>query len=91
MIVESDYRGFRIEAVAVEVDGAWDAEVRIRCMLAEARARVERLICRRPTAKTAEQRAVMRARRWVDELIAAQHLRAAVVLETSKTGDHGRD
>ena len=72
MIVESDYRGFRIEAVAVEVAGAWDAEVRILGMLSEAKARVERLICRRPTAKIAEQRAVLRARRWIDELIAVR-------------------
>jgi hypothetical protein len=66
MIVESDYRGFRIEAVAIEAGGAWDAEVRIRRTLSEARALVARLICRKPTAKVAEQRAVMRARRWVD-------------------------
>ena len=69
MIVESDYRGFRIEAVAVEVRGAWDAELRILGVPFEARARVEHLICRRPTAKIAEQRAVLRARRWIDWLI----------------------
>jgi len=74
MIVESDYRGFRIEAVAVQVEGAWDAEVRILGMLAEAKARVEHLICRRPTAKIAEQRAVMRARRWIDRVIATPRL-----------------
>jgi hypothetical protein len=71
MIVESDYRGFRIEAVAIEAEGTWDAEVRIRRMPSDARARAQRLICRRPTAKIAEQRAVLRARRWVDELLAA--------------------
>jgi hypothetical protein len=70
MIVESDYRGFRIEAVAIEAAGAWDAEVRIR-IPSEARARVERLICRKPSAKVAEQRAVLRARQSVDQLIAA--------------------
>jgi len=71
MIVESDYRGFRIEAVAIEAEGAWDAEMRIRRMPSESRARAQRLVCRRPTAKIAEQRAVLRARRWVDDLIAA--------------------
>jgi len=71
MIVESDYRGFRIEAVAIEAQGGWDAEVRIRRIPSETRARVERLICRRPTAKVAEQRAVVRARQSVDALIAA--------------------
>ena len=78
MIVESDYRGFRIEAVAVEAEGAWDAELRILGMLSEARARVEHLICRRPTAKTAEQRAVMRARRWIDQLIATARSSASL-------------
>jgi hypothetical protein len=66
MIVESNYRGFRIEAIALDADGAWDAEVRVRSMLSEARARVERLVFRKPTAKIAEQCAVIRARRWVD-------------------------
>jgi len=71
MIVESDYRGFRIEAVAIEAEGAWDAEVRIRRSPFEARARVARLICRKPSAKVAEQRAVIRARQSIDQLIAA--------------------
>ena len=71
MIVESDYRGFRIEAVAIEAQGAWDAEVRIRRIPSETRARVERLICRKPSARVAEQRAVIRARQSVDALIAA--------------------
>jgi hypothetical protein len=30
MIVESDYRGYRIEVVAFEIEGAGDADVRIR-------------------------------------------------------------
>jgi hypothetical protein len=71
MIVESDYRGFRIEAVAVEAEGAWDAEVRIRRIPLASKARVERLICRKPSAKVAEQRAVIRARQSIDQLIAA--------------------
>src|SRR5262245_45025283 len=70
MIVESDYRGFRIEAVAIETEGAWDAEVRIRRVPFETKARVARLICRKPSAKVAEQRAVIRARQSVDALIA---------------------
>jgi hypothetical protein len=66
MIVESDYRGFRIEAVAIDVGGAWDAEVRIRRTRSEPRALVARLVCRKPSAKVAEQRAVIRARLWID-------------------------
>jgi hypothetical protein len=72
MIVESDYRGFRIEAIAIEAQGAWDAEVRIRRIPSETRARVERWICRRPSAKVAERRAVIRARQSVDALLAAE-------------------
>jgi hypothetical protein len=30
VIIEADYRGHRIEVIAQHVDGAWDAEVRIR-------------------------------------------------------------
>jgi len=66
MIVESDYRGFRIEAVAIDVGGAWDAEVRIHRTQSEPRALIARLVCRKPTAKVAEQRAVVRARLWID-------------------------
>jgi hypothetical protein len=65
MIVESDYAGFEIEATAVRVAGGWDAEVRIR-QLSEAKAWLARLVCRKPTAKVAELRAVIHARRWID-------------------------
>jgi hypothetical protein len=30
MIVESDYRGYRIEVIACESKGGWDANVKIR-------------------------------------------------------------
>jgi hypothetical protein len=74
MIVESDYRGFRIEVVAVHVDGAWGAEVRIRPTLSEAKARVGRMSCRNATAKVAETRAVAAARRWVDQHAVVEQL-----------------
>jgi len=35
LLIEPDYRSYRIEVTAVRVDGAWDAEVRIRRTLAE--------------------------------------------------------
>jgi hypothetical protein len=74
MIVESDYRGFRIEVVAVQVDGSWGAEVRIRHMPSEGRAHVGRLTCRDATAKVAEVRAARAARRWVDAYLTASGL-----------------
>ena len=64
--VEPNYRGRRIEVNAVRVDGAWDAEVRIRRTLSEEKSHVERVTCRKPTAKVAEERGVIYARRWVD-------------------------
>jgi hypothetical protein len=66
MLVEPDYKGFRIEVTAQHVDGAWDAEVRIRRMFSEDKPHVERVTCRKPTAKVAEERGVIYARRWVD-------------------------
>ena len=36
LLIETDYRGHRIEVTAVRVDGAWDAEVRIRRTFTEA-------------------------------------------------------
>ena len=51
LLIESDYRGYRIEVIAQRVDGAWDAEVRIRRTLSEAKPHVERVTCRKPTAR----------------------------------------
>jgi len=48
------------------VDGAWDADVRIRLTLSVAKPHVERVTCREPTAKAAEERGAIHARRWVD-------------------------
>jgi len=58
VIVEPDYRGHRIEVTAEHVDGAWDAEVRIRRTFSEDKPRVEVVTCRTPTAKAAEKRGV---------------------------------
>ena len=66
LLVERDYKGFRIEVNAQHADGAWDVEVRIRRTLSEAKPHVERVTCRKPTAMVAEQRGVIYARRWVD-------------------------
>jgi hypothetical protein len=66
LLIEADYRGHRIEVTAQHVNGAWDAEVRIRRTFSEAKPHVERVTCRKPTAKVAEERAAIYARRWVD-------------------------
>lgn len=66
MMVEADYRGYWIEVVAFEVEGAWDAEVKIHRTLSKATACAGRLTCRRPTAKVAEERGAVCARQWID-------------------------
>jgi len=67
MLVEC-YRGFQIEVAAMHSDGAWNADVRIRRTFSEKKLRVETLTCRKPTAKVAEERDGIFARRWVDAL-----------------------
>ena len=64
-MIEPDDRSYRIEVTAVRVDGAWDANIRVRRMFSEAK-RVERVTCRKAIAKVAEERAAVYARRWVD-------------------------
>jgi hypothetical protein len=66
VIVESEYRGYRIEVNAELADGLWNAQVRIRRIFSEEKAHVEIVTCRKNTAKVAEQRAAIYARRWVD-------------------------
>jgi hypothetical protein len=66
MLVESYYRGYRIEVQAELVDGAWDAAVRIRRVVSDEKAHVERVTCRKLSAELAESRAAIYARRWVD-------------------------
>ena len=65
-MVESDYRGYRIEVVGLHVDGAWDAEVRIRHTPFTTTACAGHLSCRTSTARTAEERGVASARQWID-------------------------
>jgi hypothetical protein len=66
MITESDYRGYRIEVVAFQIEGTWDADVRIRCTPSKAMMCAGRLTCRKPTPEVAEQRGAACARNWID-------------------------
>jgi hypothetical protein len=66
MIVDHDYRGFRIQAAALRDGDAWNADVRIRRTLSDMKPHVETVTCRKATAQLAEKRAVLYARRWVD-------------------------
>jgi len=66
MIVILDYRGHRIEVNAVEADGRWDAEVRIREHAVNAKPHVETVTCHKLTADHAERAGEIWARRWID-------------------------
>jgi hypothetical protein len=66
MIVESDYRGYRIEVIAFKIEGGWDADVRIRRALSARTACAGHLTCRKPTADVAEESGALCARQWID-------------------------
>jgi hypothetical protein len=66
MIVVPDYRGHRIEINAVEADGRWDAEVRIRQQAVHAKPRVRIVNCCELTAEHAERAGEIWGKRWVD-------------------------
>ena len=66
MIVDADYRGYRIEVVAFQSEGGWDADVRIRRTPFTRTTCAGHLTCRKPTAQVAEQSGAACARQWVD-------------------------
>jgi hypothetical protein len=68
MMIEWDYRGYRIEVIAFEIEGGWDADVRIRRTPAAVTMRAGHLSRREPTAEVAEESGVLCARRWIDRL-----------------------
>ena len=72
MAIESDYRGYRIEVIARESEGGWDANVKIRRAPSKSTTCAGHLSCRKPTAKVAEERGAECARQWID-----RHGRAA--------------
>jgi hypothetical protein len=66
MIVVPDYRGHRIEINARAIDGRWNADVRIRRTLSDAKPHVETVTCFEVSAELAEKSAETWAPRWVD-------------------------
>jgi hypothetical protein len=66
MIIVPTYRGHRIEVNALEVDGRWNAEVRIRRVLSREKSHVETVTCLKLTADHAERSGEIWARRWID-------------------------
>jgi hypothetical protein len=66
VLIEPIHRGYRIEVRAELVDSAWDATVRIRRVLSDARHHVEHVACRKVTPGLAERVGAIHGRRWVD-------------------------
>ncbi|HEX3176953.1 MAG TPA: hypothetical protein VHZ49_09765 [Methylomirabilota bacterium] len=68
MIVLSDYRGFRVDVVAVAAAANWNAHVRISRALVAPTAHVETVACRERSARLAEERGAAYAQRWIDRV-----------------------
>jgi len=66
MMVESDYRGYQIEVIAFEIEGVWDADVRIRRAPSRATMCAGHLSCKKPSAEVAEASGALCARQWID-------------------------
>ena len=67
MLVEPDYKGFRICITAFRSDDAgWNAEMRVSRVLSEETPHTEVVMCRKLTRQMAEERALVYAQRWVD-------------------------
>jgi len=66
VIVDPDYRRYRIEVNAVAEGGHWNAEVRIRRTLSQDTPLVERVSCFKLSADHAERAGMLWAKRWVD-------------------------
>jgi hypothetical protein len=65
-MLESVYRGYRIEVIAFISEGGWDADVRIRRTSAKALMCAGHLTWRKQTAKIAEESGAVCAREWID-------------------------
>jgi hypothetical protein len=66
MLVESDYRGYRIEVIAFEIEDGWDADVRILRAPSRSTLCAGHLNRGTPTAEVAEASGAICARRWID-------------------------
>ena len=66
MIVESEYRGFRIEVNAVAERDRFNAEVRVLQLFSREKPHVEIVSCWKQAAVLAERAGAVYARRWVD-------------------------
>jgi len=69
MIVESDYKGYRIKVEAIPSapkSDRWHADVRMRRLFNHDKPRRETVTCYKLRADLAEHSALIWARRWID-------------------------
>ena len=66
MIVVEDYRHHRIEVNAVAAGDRFNAEVKIRRTLSDAKTHIEIVSCLKVGAHLAERAGELWARRWID-------------------------
>jgi hypothetical protein len=67
VLVEPDYKGFRIVVTPVRTEGAgWNAEIRVTRLSSEEEPYAEVVMCRRLSRQMAEERGLAHALRWVD-------------------------
>ena len=66
MIVEADYKGFRVEVTAAPAGDRYIAEVRLRCLFSQEQPRTEVVSCYKVTPDLAEHAGLIWAKRWID-------------------------
>lgn len=66
MIVVNDYRGHRVDVAAVPAGTRFNAEVRIRWTLSDAKPHVETVTCFKASAALAEAAGELWAKRYID-------------------------
>jgi hypothetical protein len=65
VLIEPDYRGYRIEVNAVAEGDRWNADVTIRRTLSQDKPHRERVTRFKVTPALAEQAGALWARRWI--------------------------
>jgi hypothetical protein len=88
MLVELDYKGYRIVANAVATGERWDCDVILRRRFSPDLPHRELVTCSKVTPKFAEQAGARWARFWIDRRTAESQHRAAPDAESPSAAYH---
>ena len=69
MLIEPDYRGFRIEVNAVAAEDRRNAEVRTPRLFSREKPRVETVTCYKLRAEHGERAGMLWPKRWIDVMV----------------------